>query len=84
MSYIPTKIADYFGDAAETAVIVAQFRPADGWEWLDATCSYDTLRVLRARGVTAVEVMAAGRGADFTIAEVLADAARPVFGGRVI
>ena len=84
MSNPPARIADYFGVVADQAVITGQFRAGDGWTPVLGAADYDTLRMLRRQGYTAVAVTAAGRTADFTIAEVLAYAARPVFGGRVI
>lgn len=84
MSYVPAVIADYFGDTSDTAVITGAFRPEDGWADLGGAATYDTLRGMHALGYTAVAVTAAGRTADFTIAEVLRFAQRPVFGGRVI
>jgi hypothetical protein len=84
MSYVPAKIADYFGDAAANVKIVEAYRADTGWTHLSAPASYDALRELSREGYTAVGAVFGHRLADFTIAEVLADTARPVFGGRVI
>ena len=71
------RLADYFG--AETFAtrgpIVAQtFTPADGWvTWsrYRKTVTLSWVRKLRAQGVTHVQLVAGGRCADFTVAELL-------------
>lgn len=85
---VPGLVADYFGAAAraEHPVIAGVFTPGKGWKRPPANhrVSMSWLRKLRGEGVTSVALDCGGRTADFTIAEVVRHAARPLLGGRVI
>lgn len=85
---VPGLIADYFGEAArdEHPVIAEQFTPGKGWKRspIRKRVSVSWLRKIKREGVTSVAVTCAGRRADFTIAEVIRHAERPLLGGRVI
>lgn len=85
---VPGKIADYFGTAARTEhpVIAEAFAPGTGWTRypIRKRVSLSWLRKMRREGVTSVAIACQGRLADFTIAEIIRHAERPLLGGRVI
>jgi hypothetical protein len=84
----PALIAEHFG--TDTApVLVQSFVPRQGWQEHNRrqSLTWDAVRNLRRRGVTAVAVAipsAPNQVADFTITELVKHADRPLFGGRVI
>lgn len=68
------RITDYFGPAAGRVVVAETFTDGAGWKGWPRYRKEITLswaRKLRAAGVTHVQLTAAGRRADFSIAELL-------------
>jgi hypothetical protein len=85
---VPGIVADYFGQAAreQHPTIAQTFTPGRGWVRTPQRkrVSVAWLRKIRHEGVTNVALDCAGRTADFTIAEILRHADRPLLGGRAI
>lgn len=88
---VPALVAEYFGCGtlppyAEHPLIGQVFRPEVGWRryTFRKRVSLTWLRKLRAQGATSVAIDYHGRRADFTIAEIIRYANRPLFGGSLI
>ena len=85
---VPGLIEAYFG--AEPVrenhpVIASAFIPGQGWtNPREKPVTVSRLRRMARTGVTDVAVTIPGRTADFSIAEIIRHANRPLLGGRVI
>lgn len=89
---VPGLIEEYFSakpfGMTEHPRIVQEFAPGAGWKsggfirGKRVSCSW--LRKLKKQGVTAVSLACGGYQADFTIAEILRHAQRPLLGGSLI
>jgi hypothetical protein len=87
---VPGLVEEYFAakpsGMTDHPLIAGTFTPGRGWQCTGfrkrVSCAW--LRKLKARGVTSVSLTCGGYQADFTIAEIIRHAERPLFGGRVI
>lgn len=96
-SQVPALIAEYFKISTSPAyrefpLIAQTFRPSipgarqSGWKRVQGNkrVSLSAVRALRASGVSAIAVSLDGRTADFSCAEIIRYAQRPLLGGRLI
>jgi hypothetical protein len=89
---VPCLVQEYFGakpsGMTEHPRITQEFVPGTGWRdggfVLGKRVSLSWLRKLRAQGVTVVALSCDSYTADFTIAEIIRYARRPLLGGRLI
>jgi hypothetical protein len=87
---VPGLVEEYFEakpfGMTEHPLVKSAYVPGTGWKGtgFNKRVSLAWLRKLRAQGATAVSLTCDGYQADFTIAEIMRYARRPLLGGNLI